>query len=46
MGWSYQNRGEALLGEGRVCFADFKYQHQLPEIAYRAFKRSFKISDF
>ncbi len=34
---SYQNRGETLLGKGRVCFGDFKYQHWLPEIAHPTF---------
>ncbi len=27
------------IGQGRVCFGDFKYQHWLPEIAYPAFNR-------
>ncbi len=29
--------GATLLGLGRVCFGDFKYQHCLPEIAYSIF---------
>ncbi len=29
VGWRFQNRGEVLLGYGRVCFAAFKYQHRL-----------------
>ncbi len=39
--WSYQNRGETLLGQGRVCFGDFKYPHWLPEIAYPNFNDCF-----
>ncbi len=38
---SYQNRGETLLGQGRVCFGDFKYPHWLPEIAYPNFNDCF-----
>ncbi len=43
VGRIYQNRGETLLGSGRVCFGDFKYQHWLLEIAYRAFKSMAKV---
>ncbi len=32
VGWRFQNRGEVLLGYGRVCFGAFKYQHRLAKI--------------
>ncbi len=33
VGQKCQNKGELLLGNGRVCFAAFKYKHCLAKIA-------------
>ncbi len=46
VGQCYQNRGETLLGNGRVCFGDFKYQHWLPEISYPTFNIFKRIKTF
>ncbi len=33
VGRRFQNKGEVLLGYGRVCFNAFKYEHRLAKIA-------------
>ncbi len=37
VGWRFRNRGEVLLGYGRVSFVAFKYKHCLTKIALCTF---------
>ncbi len=46
VGRRFQNRGEVLLGYGRVRFGSFKYQHRLAKIAWCTSANLLRINCF